>query len=138
MKRAGRNIRLGIEEKCLTTKGGSTLRWITLTTLIFSSHLSLFPPFLSPSLSLRLSLQIALRKMVRAKPKPEELDIKPFSQNSKTQDTKGAGRGEKWSGEDRRALFIYVERHGAGNWTAAAESVPGKSAKQVHCPYFIL
>jgi hypothetical protein len=126
MKRTRRKIGLMTEEIRLATKGGSTLGWITLTTLIFSSHLSLFPPFLSPSLSLRLSLQIALRKMVRAKPKPEELDIKPFSQNSKTQDTKGAGRGEKWSGEDRKALFNYVERQGAGNWTAAAASVPGR------------
>jgi hypothetical protein len=28
-------------------------------------------------------------------------------------------------------LFIYVEKYGAGNWTAAATSVPGKTAKQV-------
>jgi hypothetical protein len=69
--------------------------------------------------------------MVRTKAKFEELDIKPFPKTSKPQDTKGAGRGEKWSGEDRRALFIYVEKYGAGNWTFAAMSVPGKTAKQV-------
>jgi hypothetical protein len=69
--------------------------------------------------------------MVQTKAKFEELDIKPFSQNSKTQDTKGAGRGEKLSGEDRRALFIYIEKYGAGNWTSAAMSVPGRTAKQV-------
>jgi hypothetical protein len=121
-----------------------------LTILIFSSHLSLFPSLppssLSPSLSLHCSLFTFLskslssnkRKMVRTKAKFEELDIKPFSQNSKTQDTKGAGRGEKWSGEDRKALFNYVERQGAGNWTAAAASVPGKTAKQVRPHYLIL
>jgi hypothetical protein len=128
----------------------STPGWITLTTLIFSSHLSLFPPLppssLSPSLSLRCllftflfkSLPSNKRKMVRTKPNPEELDIKPFPKISKPQEMKGTAGGGKWTGEDRRALFIYVERHGAGNWTAAAESVPGKSAKQVHSPYFIL
>lgn len=67
--------------------------------------------------------------------------MKPFSHISK-KDSKGTGigKGEKWAGEDRRALFLYVEKNGAGNWTAAATSVPGKSAKQVrplfHAPLY--
>jgi hypothetical protein len=63
MKRTRRNEGLSPEEKCLTTKGGSSIGLITLTTLIFSSHLSLFPPLilrrsLSPLLSLSLSLSL--------------------------------------------------------------------------------
>jgi hypothetical protein len=74
--------------------------------------------------------------MVRTKVKSEELDIKPFSKTTKPPEMKvtGTGRGEKWTGEDRRALFISVEKYGAGNWTATALSVPGKTAKQVR-PY---
>jgi hypothetical protein len=37
----------------------------------------------------------------------------------------------KWSGQDRRLLFVYLEKYGAGNWTAAANFVPGKTSKQV-------
>jgi len=74
--------------------------------------------------------------MVRTNSKPEELDIKPFHKTSKTQEPKGTAGG-KWTGEDRRALFIYVEKYGIGNWTSAAVSVPGKSAKQVRSPYYI-
>jgi len=72
--------------------------------------------------------------MVRIKPDPEEIDIKPFPASSRQKARPGTGKGEKWSGEDRRALFVYVEKHGAGNWTAAAASVPGKTTKQVHSP----
>jgi hypothetical protein len=72
--------------------------------------------------------------MVRTKAKSEQLDFKPFSKTTKPQEPKGTGRGEKWTGEDRRALFLYVEKYGAGNWTAAAASVSGKTAKQVR-PY---
>lgn len=121
-------------------KGVST-GWNALTTLIYSSRSVLV--FLSPlhslptsslcvlSVSTSLSFTPKNKTMVRTKPDPEEIDMKPFSQLSKQQGMKGTGRGEKWTGEDRRALFMYVERHGAGNWIAAAASVPGKTAKQV-------
>jgi len=63
--------------------------------------------------------------MARIEPsKSSNLDIKPFAKEAK-------GSGAKWSAEDRRLLFMYVERCGAGNWTAAALGVPGKTAKQV-------
>jgi hypothetical protein len=139
MKRSRWNGGLRTEEKCLTTKGGSTLGWITLTTLISSPlSLSLPTPFLFlptsslfvPRLSASLSFTLS-KEMVRTETKSEELDIKPFSNTSRPQEMKGTAGGGKWTGEDRKALFIYVEKYGAGNWTAAAGSIPWKTAKQV-------
>ena len=111
---------------------------ITLTTLMSPVYAILLPlhslptSSFSDSLHFSTSLSFAVKKkMVRTKQRSEDLDIKPFSQDFKPQEMRGTGRGEKWTGEDRRALFMYVERHGAGNWTAAAASVPGKTAKQI-------
>lgn len=111
---------------------------ITLTTLMSLVYAILLPLHSLPTSSFSnsphfsTSLSFAARKKtVRTKQRSEDLDIKPFSQDFKPQEMRGTGKGDKWTGEDRKALFMYVERHGAGNWTAAAASVPGKTAKQV-------
>ena len=111
---------------------------ISLTTPMSPVYAILLPlhplPTSSFSNSLHFSTSLSFaskKKMVRTKERSEDLDIKPFSKKSKPQEMRGTDRGEKWTGEDRRALFIYVEKHGSGNWTAAAASVPGKTAKQV-------
>jgi hypothetical protein len=67
--------------------------------------------------------------MVRTQSTPSDFDIDDIKPSTTTKTVKG--NGAKWSGEDRRLLFVYVEKYGAGNWTAAANLVPGKTSKQV-------
>ena len=67
--------------------------------------------------------------MVRTKSTSSDIEIDEIKPSTTSKTAKG--NGAKWSGEDRRLLFIYVEKYGAGNWTAAASFVPGKTSKQV-------
>ena len=67
--------------------------------------------------------------MVRTKSDSSDIVIDEIKPSITSKSAKG--NGAKWLGEDRRLLFVYVEKYGAGDWTAAANFVPGKTSKQV-------
>lgn len=118
-------------------RGGSSCS-ITSTTLIFSSS-----PFISqhPTFPIHNLWQPNQHpKMVRTNSNSSsdaDIDIKPTFKNLGSKHPGGKANGV-WTGNERKLLFDYVEKNGAGNWTAAAVGVPGKTAKQVRCRSFYL
>jgi hypothetical protein len=83
------------------------------------------------SYRIETELSNQIHNMVRTKSSSSDIDIDIDDIKPSTTSKTAKGNGAKWSGEDRRLLFVYVEKYGAGNWTAAANLVPGKTSKQV-------